>query len=576
MWTKDYSELTDELPAELEHFPPIDTAAVTEYANRLFTPYLFLRHDSKRRATELQCSLCGAEMTIYDELIPPEAMDAVYAGHNEGAYCPACGKLMTAKRVGKLGRRKKLAEWHPLLILTEREGEIYARGYWMRKLYLGRLTAKPEFMPTSFYRFAPGLAEIYEVQHYGHIAQKGLTGDYNPARRVITEPFTTGGYMGGWEPYAVYGMEETERSFARYCGREITCPGYLVEWGAERVRVQSNLCKFLALCCIYPRQVEMLNKTGFEDIVDEMVKGRRKSAAVFNWHADSYKDAFGLTRQEMQQWRDSGAPMQAIADYKSLRRAGQHPDFATLRVLHQLYFDTNGLIKLARRYGIETAELHKYLCKQARENMGENSMYGLLADYYNMAEELSWQLGSPAAPLLPRDLVEKHDEAAEEQRILRRRRAETEEKKRAEEAEERRTAAEESFRQRREKYNVERDGYFIRIAETEEEIEREGRTLCHCVGGYAQRHVAGKLTICFIRRTETPDASLYTVEMHGNTLVQIHGYHNDVDLPADKKPTAVMKWLLEPWIEWLKRGSPRDETGAPKWPKTKKKEKNAA
>lgn len=34
--------------------------------------------------------------------------------------------------------------------------------------------------------------------------------------------------------------------------------------------------------------------------------------------------------------------------------------------------------------------------------------------------------------------------------------------------------------------------------------------------------------------------------------------------------------LLEPWLEWLRRGSPRDKNGQPRWPKTKKKEKNAA
>ena len=373
-----------------------------------------------------------------------------------------------------------------------------------------------------------------------------------------------------YEPYAVIGLDAVERSTFRYCGLHVTCPGYAVTWGTETIYAQHDVVKFLAACCIYPRQIEMLNKTGFAEIVDDLVIGRRKNEKVFNWRAESYKDAFGLTRQELQAWRDSGAPMQAIADYKSLRRAGQHPDFATLRELHQIYYDTDRLIKLARRYGIETAELHKYFRRQARENMGENSMSGLLVDYYKMAEELNWQLGSPAAPLLPRDLVEKHDEAAEE-------RAEAaEEKKRAEEAEGRRIAVEESFRQRREKYNVERGGYLIRIAETEEEIEREGRTLCHCVGGYAQRHVAGKLTICFIRRTETPDASLYTVEMHGNTMVQIHGYRNDVNLPQDKKPAAVMAWLLEPWIEWLKRGSPRDETGAPKWPKEKTIKKEGA
>lgn len=570
MWTKDYSELTDELPAELEHFPPIDTAAVTEYANRLFTPYLFLRLDAKRRATELQCSLCGAEMTIYDELIPPETMNAAYARHNEGAYCPACGELVTAKRVGKLGRRKGLAEWHPILILTEREGEIYARGYWMRKLYLGWLTAKPEFMPTSFYRFAPGLAEIYEA-YYGHITQKGLTGDYNPARRVITEPFTTGGYMGGWEPYAVYGMEETERSFARYCGREITCPGYLVEWGAERVRVQSDLCKFLALCCIYPRQVEMLNKTGFEDIVDEMVKGRRKSAAVFNWHAESYKDAFGLTKQEMQQWRDSGAPIQAIASYKSLRRAGQTADFAQLAAIYCSYSDVQKFFKMARRAGLQPAELHRYLTKQIRDKQTAHPswMLGLLADYYDMAQRLGWELGSTEAPWTPRDLRAKHDEAAEEQKLqeIRRRTAELAAKQ---------AAAEESLLRRREKYNAERGGYIIRIADTAEEIQIEGQTLHHCVGGYAERHLADKLTICFIRRAETPQAALYTVEMQGNRLIQIHGYKNDVGKPADQRPETVMAWLLEPWLEWLRRGSPRDKNGQPRWPKTKKKEKNAA
>lgn len=570
MWTKDYSELTDELPAELEHFPSIDTVAATEYANRLFTPYLFLRHDAKRGATELQCSLCGAEMTIYDELIPLEAMCAVYARHNEGAYCPACGELVTAKHVGKLGRRKGLAEWHPLLILTEREGEIYARGYWMRKLYLGRLTAKPEFMPTSFYRFAPSRATIYEV-YYGHIAQEELTGDYNPARRVITEPFTTGGYMGSYEPYAVYGMEETERSFARYCGREITCPGYLVEWGAERVRVQSNLCKFLALCCIYPRQVEMLNKTGFEDIVDEMVKGRRKSAAVFNWHAESYKDAFGLTKQEMQQWRDSGAPIQAIAVYKSLRRAGQTADFAQLAAIYCSYSDVQKFFKTARRAGLQPAELHRYLAKQIRDKRTAHPswMLGLITDYYDMAQRLGWELGSTEAPWTPRDLRAKHDEAAEEQKLqeIRRRTAELAAKQ---------AAAEESLARRREKYNAERDGYIIRIADTAEEIQIEGRTLHHCVGGYAERHLADKLTICFIRRAETPQAALYTVEMQGNRLIQIHGYKNDVDKPADQRPETVMAWLLEPWLEWLRRGSPRDKNGQPRWPKTKKKEKNAA
>lgn len=423
----------------LEDFPAIDAAEVTRQVNRLFTPYLFIRHDRKAHMTEVQCSVCGGSGSLPDVMrtLTNAEAEIIWGRHNDKACCPYCGERMRLKEIGRLGQRRKLQEWHPVIILTERDGDIYARGYWARKQYKCGLTEPPEFMFTNAYHFTPGRATIYTSNGYSG----SIEGNYDPVHRVITEPFISGNYYSTYEPYAVIGLSEIERSAFRYCGQHITCPGYAVTWGLETFCVQHNLMKFLAACCIYPRQIEMLNKTGFAELVDDLVCGRKKNAKIFDWHADSYKDAFGLTRQEMQQWRDSGAPIQAIADYKSLRRAGQHPDFATLRVLHQLYFDTNGLIKLARRYGIETTELHKYLCKQARENMGENSMYGLLDDYYKMAEELNWQLGSPAAPLLPRDLVEKHDEAAEERGILRRRRAAAEEKKRAEEIEQRRIAA---------------------------------------------------------------------------------------------------------------------------------------
>lgn len=554
----------------LEDFPAIDAAEVMRQVNRLFTPYLFIRHDRKAHMTEVQCSVCGGSGSLPDVMRTITNADAeiIWGRHNDEACCPYCGERMRLKEIGRLGQRKKLQEWHPVIILTERDGDIYARGYWARKQYKYGLTEPPEFMLTYAYHFTPGRATIYTSNGYS----RSIEGNYDPVHRVITEPFTSGNYYySTYESYAVIGLSEIEHSAFRYCGQHITCPGYAVTWGLETFYVQHDLMKFLAACCIYPRQIEMLNKTGFEDIVDEMVKGRRKSAAVFNWHADSYKDAFGLTRQEMQQWRDSGAPIQAIASYKSLRRAGQHPDFAQLAAIYCSYSDVQKFFKMARRAGLQPAELHRYLAKQIRDKRTAypSWMLSLLADYYDMAQRLGWELGSTEAPWTPRDLRAKHDEAAEEQKLqeIRRRTAELAAKQ---------AAAEESLARRREKYNAERGGYIIRIADTAEEIQIEGRTLHHCVGGYAERHLADKLTICFIRRAETPSAALYTVEMQGNRLIQIHGYKNDDDKPADQRPEAVMAWLLEPWLEWLRRGSPRDKNGQPRWPKTKKKEKNAA
>lgn len=552
----------------LEDFPAIDAAEVTRQVNRLFTPYLFIRHYRKVHMTEVQCSVCGGSGSLPDVMRTITEAEIIWGRHNDEACCPYCGERMRLKEIGRLGQRKKLQEWHPVIILTERDGDIYARGYWARKQYKCGLTEPPEFMLTYAYHFTPGRATIYTSNGYSG----SIEGNYDPVHRVITEPFTSGNYYYSmYESYAVIGLSEIERSAFRYCGQHITCPGYAVTWGLETVYAQHDLMKFLAACCIYPRQIEMLNKTGFAELVDDLVCGRRKNAKIFNWHADSYKDAFGLTRQEMQQWRDSGAPMQAIADYKSLRRAGQHPDFAQLAAIYCSYSDVQKFFKMARRAGLQPAELHRYLAKQMRDKRTAYPSWvlGLLADYYDMAQRLGWKLGSTEAPWTPRDLRAKHDEAAEEQKLqeIRRRTAELAAKQ---------AAAEESLARRREKYNAERGGYIIRIADTAEEIQIEGRTLHHCVGGYAERHLADKLTICFIRRAETPSAALYTVEMQGNRLIQIHGYKNDVDKPADQRPEAVMAWLLEPWLEWLRRGSPRDKNGQPRWPKTKKKEKNAA
>lgn len=552
----------------LEDFPAIDAAEITRQVNRIFTPYLFIRHDRKAHMTEVQCSVCGGSGSLPDVIRTIADAEIIWGRHNDEACCPYCGERMRLKEIGRLGQRKKMQEWHPVVILTERDGDIYARGYWARKLYKYGLTEPPEFMLTNAYHFTPGRATIYTSNGYSG----SIEGNYDPVHRVITEPFTSRNYyFSTYESYAVIGLSEIERSAFRYCGQHITCPGYAVTWGLETFFVQHDLMKFLAACCIYPRQIEMLNKTGFAELVDDLVCGRRKNAKIFNWHADSYKDAFGLTRQEMQQWRDSGAPIQAIASYKSLRRAGQHPDFAQLAAIYCSYSDVQKFFKMARRAGLQPAELHRYLAKQIRDKQTAHPswMLGLLADYYDMAQRLGWELGSTEAPWTPRDLRAKHDEAAEEQKLqeIRRRTAELAAKQ---------AAAEESLARRREKYNAERGGYIIRIADTAEEIQIEGRTLHHCVGGYAERHLADKLTICFIRRAETPSAALYTVEMQGNRLIQIHGYKNDVDKPADQRPEAVMAWLLEPWLEWLRRGSPRDKKGQPRWPKTKKKEKNAA
>jgi hypothetical protein len=104
------------------------------------------------------------------------------------------------------------------------------------------------------------------------------------------------------------------------------------------------------------------------------------------------------------------------------------------------------------------------------------------------------------------------------------------------------------------------------------EIVQEGKTLHHCVGGYAARHIEGKTTILFIRKRRTPGRSFLTVELETDKrgkvkIRQVHGYRNEGYAKADEReavrPANRYAWFLDVWLSWVNAGSPRDKSGAP-------------
>lgn len=113
----------------------------------------------------------------------------------------------------------------------------------------------------------------------------------------------------------------------------------------------------------------------------------------------------------------------------------------------------------------------------------------------------------------------------------------------------------------------------ICIPASGEEILKEGRKLQHCVGGYAERHMKGKTTILFMRKAQKPDEPWLAIEMDGNNIRQIHGFKNEGLFSAKGRfapdPREVYREFLDTWLDWLKKGSKRDEQGNPKLPKKK-------
>ena len=556
-----YTEL-EKNRAKVEDFPAIDAAAFEKKINALYPSFVFYRKGKKE--IEIHTSCCWKKVTEpwIKKTMTPADHELRQAKHNETGTCPFCGTKVTYKEIGRIGKAKRLKQYIPVVILSARDGDLYVRAYWTLKHYQEKLEAKPVVYSPSVYCFSArdhSAREYCDPEDACYVREQ--SGKYRVKNSAITEPFTDGGWcMTQYVPYTVLNPGEILQSDLRWCQYD--------RWKEEYDVPRENgtdlyFMRYLTMAAIYPDKVEMLIKSGLGKIVDDFVCQRRKHALWFDWDAGSLKDTFkGMTRQQLREISESGMPLDEVDLWAKNRKSG-----VTLTEVHQLCrksWRAKEALREAGKRKISVKKLLRYLEKQAdrtKESLPKTAVYWL--DYLEMAEELGWKLDVETV-LMPPRLRERHDEAVQEKEARRRRSEIEQEMKRLGKLDELLVKNEEKMKKRRRKYNVEGGGYFIRIAENGEEIILEGATLGHCVGGYAERHLNGQTTILFLRRSETPEASLYTIEMDGDKLRQIHGYKNDAGLTGKDLPGKKMAWMLEPWLAWLKDGSPRDKKGRAK------------
>lgn len=552
------------VPPTIEDFPLLDVADCEDYANKLFTPYLFFKKE--RDHIKLTCSCCrkSGRMDYVPRTITTVEQMILEGEHNYWAVCPYCAREMQMKNISRLGKRKKLLEYHPIVFMCAKNGDLYCRAYWARKDYQGDFADPPLLMLTDAYHFTLGRATVfYEPYNQTKLDSRSIEGNYDPVHRVITEPFTNGNnYMAGYLPYAIYGIEAIQKTDFKYCCYDNYVNQFQAKWGTETLITHYDAMKFFAACSIYPRQIEMLMKCGFKSIVIDLVTGRCKNSRVFNWKETDFKKAFGLSKQEIKEWQESKADTACIRIYKMMKRAKLQDSIREISQMSEMYYASTleDMARLGKKHHKRLSAVVKYIEKQQKGQKEHcEFFFKQWKDYLDMAETLGWDITDETVAF-PKNLRIRHDEAVAEHNLLL-------ERKKSEAEAESIAAAQESLEKRRLKYNIELGDCFIRVAETPAEIRAEGRILKHCVGGYAERHMKGTTTILFLRHKDAPNTPLYTIEMHDNTLRQIHGYKNDA---GAESPRVLMSWMLEPWLLWIKKGSKRDKNGKPKLPSQKK------
>lgn len=569
--------MTDREKAErLADTAPALTQTELKQINAIYPAYIFRR----RKTREIWTTCCGRHETLSGHGYGDKMVAVMTAEHQAeekpvqygchigymsaprpkervAVSCPFCGREAAVKELGRTGNRNNLAAYRRVVVFRWYRGALWARAYYTAKKYEAEssLTCGPIWNMSNVYRFKPGEAMCaYSSYWYENwTSTSSLTGRPEKLPLPIHEPFPYNSDEG--MSYTLIGADEVDKSPFRYCLLE----SYIVR----------SCCamRFLSICFIYPRQVEMLMKADMADVVSDLVERKKWNAAAFNWDEANPLVSFGLDRLEMQAFLAGSKSLEVLGYYKQFRRLKIRCDIGEIDQLSKCapYEKMPSVVKRLKAYRIEPARWLAYI-QQATQEANENKKRNLLRvpdlaqhwiDYIDAAVVLGYDMKNPLIHT-PKQLVKKHDLAAKAAApVLEARRSamlSEKEKNRLAEA--------------TEKYAFATEKYLIRPPVDCAEIADEGKALKHCIGGYADRHLNGKLTILFLRAAADPLTPLVTIEMNGDRMVQIHGYWNDVR--SKISPKEKYAEILEPWLTWLTAGSKRDEDGEPIMPRKKK------
>lgn len=527
------------------------TEADLEDINACFTNYIFYKRHPNGDI-ECWCTHCNEHFTIpFYERIKTQLEINLYsqAAHNEKVVCPHCKATAIAKQIGKAKGCKNLAEEQRIVLVKKINYNcVIAQSFHCYKEYSRRYyLPSPRIYEFRKYEFTPNNASCWEKRYYYD--------EWSTFSKPV-EPFRIKSSMGYYiadNTYNVIGLNELEDSFLKYNQLDDFCK--LLYKEHNYTEFQPPIMKYLCYFSIYP-QIEMLQKLGYTSIVNDLVFFGIKNWPFVDWKAKKINDFFKMTKEEYKEFHNLGTGYEILSFLKVrhwLKKNKQNYDVKTVNK----YFRITGNYENLKRAESIFLELKEpvipgieYLMTQYKKygNGGFGNFALYFADYRNMAKE--YKLGNSDEVKYPPKLVAAHNRAVAVQNAVLAEKKAKEEKKLMKKY---KLTHEKNVK----RYSFSSDGFVIIVPSSSREIIEEGINIKHCVGGYADRHLRGVLTILFLRKQSNQNKSLYTIEMHDKRLVQVQGYGNKTPLTKEAKA------FFDKWLEWVKDGSPRKEDGSP-------------
>lgn len=297
----------------------------------------------------------------------------------------------------------------------------------------------------------------------------------------------------------------------------------------------NNIIGYLVAYQKHPNIANLVNERQYQFVREYVFYNKALANRIIDWRKVKPHEMLRVQKEELPTLETlANGHMHRALMYQKVRAAGQRLNETQLHTLGGIYnpdFERRPLREAIKRKRIIKALNYINSQKVKDKRLVANSnMLHYWEDYLRECDTLGYDLNDDSI-YYPSDLMKAHERTMKLIKIVEDEKSRKQMEKRLEQI----------------SWMTWQDGgIMIRPAESANELKDEGASLSHCVGGYAERHRMGQTAIFFIRRSEQPDISWFTLELNEKTfkVKQNRGLKN-CDPPQEVKD------FVERWLKWL-------------------------
>ncbi len=497
---------TEEVNALLEKLP-LAPKGIEKWVHEQVVQNAYIIFDNKQG--EMVCTRCGKHFS---------RKYVSGAKHNAKTHCPKCGTPATYK--AKHYGRKNLAEYFRVLIFTHRGKTVYGTLF----------EVMAEFEPFGRPILNRRLSALYvfrenEQHYYKYHPEWNYGAERWEEVKNVRLPHPPNGsfyYAGRYERTELY-TDNLERVFTKSCLKY----HYDRDFFDTYEITAYEMIPYISQSLRYPA-IELLRKAGFGNLVAGRLGEYDGDKDAVYIRGKDLKSILRLPRRWHKKVRDMDMNGIDLKCFQLLDEEGKG------------MADTEMLNKLSRhRFHLKDITKFVPLHKAIRYIDAQHTFLGMYVDYLKTAQALGEPLDSKAA-LYPKDLRQEHDRVTALKQV--------------QDDEESRRAMGERVGEIKRKFPEYRQGeLLIRVAESQEELNRESEALHHCVRTYGEMMAKGQTNIFFVRWIDEPDVPYYTLELNNKKeMVQCRGNRN-CDM------TDEVKVFVDGWLEHIKKPKRKKE-----------------